>query len=81
VAVVLRRLLAPASRLSAGEWSSETASGREAWACPSCGAIAELSPTHRVLRGGLVSPILGCGETACPWSDFAQLEAHGEPYV
>lgn len=76
MAVVFRRLLAPATRLSPGEWSSETVSGREAWACPSCGAIAELGETHRVLRGGLVSPILDCD--GCAWCEFAQLEAHGE---
>jgi hypothetical protein len=79
VAVRLQRLLAPATRLEPGQWSAETASGREAVCCPGCGEIAERSDTHRVLTGGLVSPIWNC--PSCSFLDFLELEAHGEPWV
>lgn len=78
MALVLKRLLGPAIRLSAGEWSSETASGKPAIACPSCGEIAEVD---RVLDGGLVSGVWSCPSEHCAVMEFLQLEAWGEAYV
>lgn len=75
----IRRLLAPATRLSAGEWSDETASARPAVACPECGEIFELDETYRVMTGGRVSPVWSC--PACAFLNFIELEAYGEPYV
>lgn len=84
MAVRLNRLLGPASRLSAGEWSSETASGEPCVACPDCGERGELEirkGRHRVLNGGQVSPIWCCPGAACAFRDFLHLEAYGEEYV
>lgn len=72
--VRLRRLLAPATKLSPGEWSAETASGYPAMSCPCCGAIAELDE-HVVSVGGDVRPIFSCPSPACPFMDFVELSA------
>lgn len=76
--VRLNRLLGPVQALVAGQWTDRTASGREAWCCPACGSIADLPETHRVLRGGVVAPVVACANKACPFLDFLTLESHGE---
>ena len=81
MAVRLRRLLAEATRLLQGEWSDETASGKPAIACPTCGDISELPETHKVTADGVVTPIWSCPAAACPCSDFLIFEAYSEEVV
>lgn len=77
--VTLKRLLTDARRLTAGEWSDDTQSGGVAVSCPDCGEIFDLDDTYRVMPGGRVSPVWSC--PACPFLNFIELEAFGEPVL
>lgn len=78
VGKTLQRLLGPVRALDRGQYTTETATGRPAVCCPSCGDITELDETHRVLPGGLVSPIWMCSLPSCGFADFLVLEAADE---
>jgi hypothetical protein len=80
MATRMQRCLGPARYLEPGEYTVETASGRPAIRCASCGTIAELRPeTHRVERGGLVVPVWSCER--CAALDFLILDDYDEPVV
>lgn len=69
----LSRYLGAATRLGAGEWSSETASGNDAVCCPaSCGQISEIDPA-RVTATGIVLGIWTCTNDTCPFADYITL--------
>lgn len=74
----LQRQLGPVQHLTPGQWTIETASGRPAIRCPACGGISDLDEAHRVLTGGVVSPIWSCPFASCAFQEFLSLEAYGE---
>jgi hypothetical protein len=77
----LQRFLGPAPSLQPGQFTVETASGRPAVCCKACGTIAEIQPTHRVLRGGMVVPVWVCEQPTCGAMDFLTLDDIEEPVV
>lgn len=81
--LTIQRNLGPVAHLSPRQYTVETASGLPAICCPNCGGISEIDvgKTHRVLTGGLVSPVWACPYETCPLIEFLYLEAYGEPVV
>lgn len=75
----LQRLLGPVRALDRGQYTTETVSGRPAICCPECGDISELDDIHRILPGGLVTPLWPCVE--CAFADWIVLEASDEPVL
>jgi hypothetical protein len=82
VGLRLRRCLGPVPHLAPAEYTVETASGDPAICCPACGEATDLDmKTHRVLPGGMVSPIWSCPLSSCAYQGFNTLESYGEPVV
>jgi hypothetical protein len=79
--VVYKRLLARVERLTAGEWTDLTASGRPALCCSACSAVFELPATHRVNDDGLVVPAVRCGDASCREFGYVRLENWSESVV
>ena len=74
----LVRHLGVATRLSKGEWSDRTASGRPAVCCPDCGEIAEIEYPNEVSNDGRVRFRWACPSERCGFIDFLYLEAYRE---
>lgn len=73
VTVVYERNLGPVPALEPGEWTLETASGRPAIRCGSCGGIYDLPETHRVDETGFVVPALRCEYVPCDAYAYVRL--------
>lgn len=71
----LQRLLAPVTALTPGQYTTETVHGGPAVCCPGCGEISDLPETHRILTGGVVSPIWSCPSQRCPFVEFLTLDS------
>lgn len=75
----LNRNLGPVSRLSPGEYTTETVSGDPALSCPSCGGVSDIE--FEVHDTGRVSQIFSCPYASCPFVDYIDLEAWDEEVV
>jgi hypothetical protein len=63
-------------------WDETRPIRREIWVCcPECAGIHNITDTHRVIGGGLVSPVFSCPTAACPYQDFLELASYGEEHV
>lgn len=73
------RYLGEATRLSAKEWSSETASGQPAYCCPAigCGQIAEVDPTE-ITGNGIVLRRRVCANEGCGFADYLEFGGYAE---
>lgn len=74
----LQRHLGPVQSLLPGQWTAETASGKEALCCPSCGHIADIEYPHEVEKYGRVKFRWACPSQSCSFAEFLILEAHNE---
>jgi hypothetical protein len=77
--LTIRRNLGPVSHLEPSEYTLETASGRPALACPSCGGISDLELD--VFDDGTVAGRWACPFESCPLVDYLHLEAWREEVV
>ena len=73
MARVLQRFLGPASHMTPGQWSNETASGKPACSCPECGLVQDIE--HQVTATGAVLLRWQCEGAGCPMMDWLWLEA------
>jgi hypothetical protein len=83
VGLTIQRNLGPVSHLSPRQYTVETASGKPAICCPGCGEVSEIDVggAHRVLTGGMLSPIWSCPYATCPLIEFIYLDDFDEPVV
>lgn len=72
------RILGRVEHLQPGQWTEETASGRPAICCASCGGIADLPETHTAGEKGYVVPERECLYATCGVVELVQLVDYGE---
>jgi len=76
VGLRLQRLLTDARRLDRGQYSTDTASGRVAVACPACGHVAEIPEDREPPKGSDVVKLRWlCESVACSFAEFISLES------
>lgn len=77
MAVRLQRCLGTVGDLDGGQYTVETASGRPAIKCPTCGEIDELGGDHPIDKDGSVTRAWKCPTAVCPFFEWIELESWG----